>query len=124
MTRFAATSHYARLHQIHHSIGDDVAMDTEIASIREITERLIWDTPQPDLKRRAIVDDRRDIARHALRNLADLRMKILGDRYIDVYHRIEAVEMDEALSVRARHCWIDFGDNHARDAQDRGREVH
>ena len=49
MTRLAATGHYPRLHQIHNSVGDDIAMDTEIAPIREITQRLIWDTSQPDL---------------------------------------------------------------------------
>jgi hypothetical protein len=32
--------------------------------------------------------------------------------------------MDEAVAVRARHLWIDFGDDHARNAEDRGREVH
>ena len=51
-------------------------------------------------------------------------MKILRDRHIDVHHRIEAVEMDEAVPVGARHRWIDLRDNPTRDAQDRGREVH
>src|SRR5262245_52690181 len=99
-------------------------MDTEIAPIREITQRLIWDTPQSDLYRRAILNDRGDIARDALGNFANLRMKILRDRRIDDHHRIEAVEMDEALPVGARHRWIDLRDNHARDAQDSGRKVH
>src|SRR5262249_54883731 len=37
MTRLAATSHNARLDQVHNSIGDDIAMDTEIAPILQIT---------------------------------------------------------------------------------------
>src|SRR5262249_47931652 len=37
MTRLAATSHHARLDQVHNSIGDDIAMDTEIAPILQIT---------------------------------------------------------------------------------------
>jgi hypothetical protein len=49
ITRFAATCHHAGLDQVHNSVGDDVAMDTEIAPIREITQRLIWNAPQSDL---------------------------------------------------------------------------
>src|SRR5262245_53377172 len=124
MTGFTATGHYARLDQVHNSIGYDVAMDAEIAPIPEITQRLIWDAAQSYLQSRAVVDDRGNIARDALRNLADLWMKILRDRDIDLHQRIEAVEMDEALAVGARHRWIDFRDNHARDTQDRGCEVH
>src|SRR5215467_409858 len=104
MTRLAATGHDARLDQVHNSIGDDIAMDTEIAAILQITQRLIWNAPQSDLQRRAVVDDRGDIARYALRNLADLWMKILRDRGIDFHQRIEAVEMHKALAVGARHC--------------------
>src|SRR5262249_19203767 len=37
MARLAATSHEARLDQVHNSIGDDIAMDTEIAPILQIT---------------------------------------------------------------------------------------
>src|SRR5215831_593315 len=37
ITRFAATSHYAGLDQIHEPVGDDVAMDAEIPPIPEMT---------------------------------------------------------------------------------------
>src|SRR5262249_58205255 len=37
MTRLAATGHHACVDQVHNSIGDDIAMDTEIASILQIT---------------------------------------------------------------------------------------
>src|SRR6516225_1774265 len=32
--------------------------------------------------------------------------------------------MNEAMAVCARHRWIDFSDNPARDVEDCGREVH
>src|SRR5215475_10675683 len=99
-------------------------MDAEIAPILQITQRLIWNTPQSDLQRRTIVNDRGDIAGDALRNIADLRMNILCNRCIDLHQRIEAVEMHEALAVGARHCWIDLRDCRARDTQDCWREVH
>ncbi len=57
MTRLTATGHHACLDQVHNSIGDDIAVDAEIASILQITQRLIWDAPQSDLQRRTIVDD-------------------------------------------------------------------
>src|SRR5262245_6077253 len=37
MTRLAATGHHACLDQVHNCIGDDIAMDTEIAPILQIT---------------------------------------------------------------------------------------
>src|SRR5215510_4500026 len=115
MTRLTATGHHACLDQVHNSIGDDIAVDAEIAPILQITQRFIWDAPQSDLQRRTIVNDRCDITRDTLRNLADLRMNILCNRCIDLHQRIEAVQMNEALAVGARHCWIDFRNNHARD---------
>jgi hypothetical protein len=63
-------------------------------------------------------------AGHTLCNLADIRMKILRDRHINPYQRIKPVEMNHALAMRARHRLIDLRDNGARDAQDRGREIH
>src|SRR5262249_13416178 len=89
-----------------------------------MTQRLIWDPAQADLQGRAVVDDRGDIAGHTLCDLADARMKILSDRRINPYYRIKSGEMNKALAVGARHRWIDLRDYGARDAQDRGREIH
>ena len=49
MARLAATRHYAGLDQIHNAVGDDVAMDAEVAPIREMAQRLVGDAAQPDL---------------------------------------------------------------------------
>src|SRR5262245_6293046 len=124
ITRFAAASHYAGLDQIHEPVGDDVAMDAEVAPIPEMTQRLIWDPAQADLQGRAVLDDRGDIACHTLCDVADLRMEVLSDRRINFYYRIKSVEMTRALAVGARHRWIDLRDNRARNAQDCGREIH
>src|SRR6516164_10992413 len=99
-------------------------MDAEVAPIPKMTQRLIWDPAQADLQGRAVVDDRGDIAGHTLCNLADIRMKILRDRHVNPYQCLKPVEMNHALAMRARHRWIDLRDNGARDAQDRGREIH
>ncbi len=99
-------------------------MDAEIAPVPEMAQRLVGDAPQPDLQGRAVVDDRGDVARDALRDLAGLRMTILRHRHIDLHQGIDAVEMDEALAVGARHRRIDLRDHAARDAEHRRREVH
>src|SRR5215472_1757782 len=124
ITRFAATSHYAGLDQIDEPVGDDVAMDAEVAPIPEMTQRLIRDPAQADLQGRAVVDDGGNIACHTLCDVADLRMEVLSDRRINPYYRIEAVEMNKALAVGARHRRIDLRDNRARNAQNCGREIH
>src|SRR5215467_9438436 len=124
ITRFAATSHYAGLDQVDEPVGDDVAMDAEVAPIPEMTQRLIWDPAQADLQGRAVVDDGGDIACHTLCHLADLRMEVLSDRRINFYYRIKSGEMSKALAVGARHRGIDLRDNHARNTQDCGREIH
>src|SRR5262245_18625851 len=51
-------------------------------------------------------------------------MNILCDRHIDLYQRIEAVEMHKALAVGAWHRWIDLRDNGARNTQYCGRKIH
>src|SRR5262249_10046337 len=71
MTRLPATGPHACPDQVHNSVGDDIALDAEIAPILQITQRLIWDAPQSDLQRRAIVNNRGNIARDGLCNLAD-----------------------------------------------------
>src|SRR5262245_24883300 len=124
MTRLAATGHHTCLDQVHKSVGDDIAVDAEITPILQITQRLIWDAPQSDLQRRTIVNDRGDIASDTLRNVADRRMNILCNRFIDLHQRIKAVEMHKALAVGARHCWIDLCDRPPRDAQDCWCEIH
>src|SRR4029434_5358227 len=53
MTRLAATGHHTCLDQVHKSVGNDIAVDAEIAPILQITQRLIWDPPQSDLQRRS-----------------------------------------------------------------------
>src|SRR5262249_5159167 len=107
ITRFAAACHHAGLNQVDDAIGDNVAMDAEVAPIPKMTQRLIWDPAQANLQGRAVVDDRGDIAGDTLCNLADIRMKILRDRHINLYQGIKPVEMNHALAMRARHRWID-----------------
>src|SRR5262245_21861370 len=124
MARLAVTRHRAGLDQVQNAIGDDVAMDAEVAPIPEMAQRFIGDAAQPDLERRAVVYNRSDVARNALRDLAGLRMEILRHGYIDVDQCIEAVEMDEALAVGAWHRRIDFGDDAASDPEDRGCKIH
>src|SRR5262245_18210769 len=85
ITRFAATCHHAGLDQVHDAVSDDVAMDAEVAPIPKITQRLIWDPAQADLQGRAVVDDRGDIACHALCHVADPRMNIFRNRRLDAY---------------------------------------
>ena len=57
MARLAATGHHACLDQVHNSVGDDIAVDAEVAPILQIAQRLIWDAAQSDLQRRTVVDD-------------------------------------------------------------------
>jgi hypothetical protein len=57
-------------------------------------------------------------------NLAGLRMTIFRQRGIDADERIEAVEVGEALAMRARHRRVHFGDHATRPAQDRRRKIH
>src|SRR5262245_59154320 len=99
ITRFAATGHYAGLDQIDEPVGDDIAMDAEVAPIPEMTQRLIWDPAQADLQGRAVVDDGGNIACHTLCDVADLRMAVLSDRRINFYYRIKSGEMNKALAV-------------------------
>ena len=44
-----ATRHYAGLDQIHNAVGNDIAVDAEVAPISEMAQRLIRDAAQPDL---------------------------------------------------------------------------
>src|SRR5262249_27785821 len=85
ITCLAATCHHAGLNQVNDAVSDDVAMDAEVAPIPKMTQCLIWDPAQADLQGRAVVDDRGDVAGHTLCNLADIRMKILRDRHINLY---------------------------------------
>src|SRR6516165_6323082 len=50
ITRFAAACHHAGLNQVDNAIGDDVAMDPEVAPIPKMTQRLIWDPAQANLQ--------------------------------------------------------------------------
>ena len=59
MVRLAATRHDAGLDQIDNAVGDDVAVDAEVAAVLEMAQRLVRHAPEPDLQRRAVVDDRR-----------------------------------------------------------------
>ena len=59
MMRLKTTGHHTRLDQVHNSVGNDVTMDAEVASIPKVPQRLIWDATQSDLQGLAIVDDRR-----------------------------------------------------------------
>ena len=123
VVRLAAAGHHAGLDEIDDAIGDDVAVDAEVAAVLEVPQRLVGNAAEPDLQRRAVVDDGGDVARDPLRGLARRRMAVFRHRRVDADQRIEAVEMDEAVAVGARHRRVDLGDHPARDGQHRRREV-
>src|SRR5262249_53781588 len=108
---------------LHDSIGYDIAMDAEISMILEMAQGLIGNAPKPDLQRRAVLYDRRDVARDALRDLADPWMPVFRHGRVDLHERIEMLEMNEALPMSARHRRIDLGDHATGDPQNRRREV-
>jgi hypothetical protein len=124
MAGLAATGHHAGLHEVHDRIGNDVAVDAEVTAVGQMAQRLVGHPTEPDLQRRAILDDRGDVARHSLCDLAGFGMTILRQWGVDADQRIEAVEVDEALAVRARHRRVDLGDHATRHAQDCRRKVH
>ena len=122
--RLAAAGHDAGLHQIDHAVGDDVAVDAEVAAVLEVAQGLVRHAPEPDLQRRAIVDDGGDVAGDHLGGLTGWRMAVLRHRRVDAHQGVEAVEMDEALAVGARHRRVDLGDDVPRDAEYRGGQIH
>ena len=123
MVRLAATGHHAGLHQIDDTVGDDVAVDAEVATVGEMAERLVRHAAEPDLQGRAVVDDRGDVARHHLGGVAGWRMAILRYRRVDAHQCIETVDVDEALAVGPRHCRVHLGNHLPRDGEHRRREV-
>src|SRR5262249_24423579 len=123
VARLTAPGDHAGLDELHYSIGHDIAMDAEISVTLEMAEGLIGNAPEPDLQRRAVLYDRCDVARDALRDLGDLGMPVFRHRRVDFHERIEMLEMDEALTVRARHRWVHLSDHATGDPQNRWREV-
>src|SRR5262249_29799561 len=121
MAYLATTGHYSGLDQVDNAVGDHVAMDAEVSTIRKMAQGLVGHAAQPDLQRRAIFDDRGDVARDALADLAALWMAILRQGRVNSHQRIDAVEMDEAVALRARHLRVDLGDHVACHAQNRRR---
>ena len=124
VARLAATGDHAGLDELYDPVGYDVTVDADVATVPEMTQRLVGNAPEPDLQGRAVVDDRSDVTRDALRDLADLGMAVLRHGRVDLHERIEASEMNEALTVSARHRRVDLGDHAAGDTQNRGRKVH
>src|SRR5262245_14907033 len=74
VARLIAAGYHASLHEIQDTIGNDVAVDTEIAAILQVPQRLVGNTAEPDLQCRAVFDDGGDVARDALRGFARPRM--------------------------------------------------
>ena len=85
-------------------------MDAEVAPVGEIAQRFSGNAPQPDLQRRAVIDDAGNVTGNLLHDL-------LGDRHVDVFrdrriHRhqdVDVADVQGAVALRARHRRVHLG---------------
>jgi hypothetical protein len=110
--------------KVDEAVGDDVAVNAEVAAVLQVPQRLVGDAAEPDLQRGAVVDDGGNVACNPLRDFVGQRMAILRHGRVDAHEGVKPVEVDEALTVGAGHRRIDLGDDTACNTQDRGREIH
>src|SRR5262249_51053138 len=82
--RLTAPSDHTGLDELDYSIGYDIAMDAEISVALQMAQGLIGNAPEPDLQGRAVLYDRCDVARDALRDFADLGMPVFRHGRVDL----------------------------------------
>ena len=124
VARLAAIRHHACLDKVDDAVGDDVAVDAEVAAVLQVPQRLVGDAAKPDLQRGAVVDNGGNVARDPLRDLVGRRMTILRHGCVDAHEGVKPVEVDEALTVGAGHRRVYLSDDVACNTQDRGGEIH
>jgi hypothetical protein len=50
MARLAAIRHHACLDKVDDAVGDDVAVNAEVAAVLQVPQRLVGDAAEPDLQ--------------------------------------------------------------------------
>ena len=113
----------ASLDQVEHALGDNIGMDAEITAPLEMFQSFIRDAAEVDLQRGAVLDDLGDVARNLLRDIVDRRMAVFGHFALDWDKTSDALNGDQRIPVRARHAWVDFGDDRGSHAQYRHHDI-
>jgi hypothetical protein len=98
-------------------------MDAEITAPLEMFQRFIGDAAEVDLQRGAVLDDLGDVARNLLRDIVDRRMAVFGHFALDWDKTSDALNGDQRIPVRARHAWVDFGDDRGSHTQYRHHDI-
>ena len=110
--------------EVGHGFRDHVGVNAEISTVVEVFQHFVRNPSEPDLQRRAVVDNACDIARDFLCTLFRRRMQVLDHGAIDHDKPIDRSEGNSTVSAGPRHGWIDLGDDPFGSAQGGRYQVH
>ena len=113
----------AALDQVDEAVGEHLRVHAEVVLVGQAREHRVGNGADAHLQGGAVLDEAGD-------DFADARLDrilragaVLGKRAIRVDERVDAVERNGGVAVRARHLLVDFGDDEARAVDGGARRI-
>ena len=123
MQRLALAVDDAGFDQRNHAVREHLAVNAQVAAVAQAMEDRIRNAADADLQRRAVGDQRRDVARDPVLQVGVGFGRQFEQRARRLDHGGEFGDVQEAVAERPRHLVVDFGDDVAGAACRRQRAI-
>ena len=115
----AGTGDDARLDEVDDRVREHLGVDAEVALVAEGQRHGRRDGADPELERRAVGHELRDVLADPPLDVADLAGRVLVRRDVHLDREVDVVHVDEALAEGPRHRPVELDDDRLR-GPDRG----
>ena len=109
----------AGLDEVDDGIREHLGVDPEVVLVHQGHRRGRRDRADPQLERRPVRHEGRDVRADPLLDVADHRVGVGVRRDVDLDAEVDVVDVDEAVAERPRHRPVELDDDRLRRADGR-----